>query len=512
MIRILFTCLLLLYTTDAAKILAVIPTASFSHQVFYQPLWKELAVRGHEVTLVTTDLIKDFNNTNLRQVDISIAYEHQTNLSKDLMSTFLETDKITAFQMINEVQFKITEVVYSHKGIKDLFKDKTLKYDLLMLECVFVGSYTFMHRFKAPTICLTSLDAYHETHAAMGNPTHQILYPYYMLPFSEPLNFFERVMALTSMTMMTAYVDYYIVPRMHKILSASLEEEFPYPTEVALDFDMLFTNSNPLFGAVRPFTPATISLSGGLHQTTPKPLPKDLRDFLDSATDGAIYFSLGSNVKSKNISPATRKAIIEAFSQLTKYKVLWKFEDDEMPDKPSNVKISKWVPQQDVLRHKNVKVFITQAGVQSLEEALYARVPMIAIPYFGDQDANAKRLEQKGLGLCLDHHTLTAEQFKQALLEVMLNEQFRERIGKVADIVADQPMKPLDKAVWWTEYVLRHKGAKHLQGPKIPAWQFYYLDVIGFIFAIVGIITFSAYKTFKMLYTCMCKKQKSKTD
>lgn len=30
------------------------------------------------------------------------------------------------------------------------------------------------------------------------------------------------------------------------------------------------------------------------------------------------------------------------------------------------------------------------------------------------------------------------------------------------EFARDQPMKPLEKTVWWIEYVLRHNGAKHL--------------------------------------------------
>lgn len=75
---------------------------------------------------------------------------------------------------------------------------------------------------------------------------------------------------------------------------------------------------------------------------------QDLQKFLDDAKDGVIYFSLGSNVKSKDIPDGTRKIISETFSDLP-YKILWKFEADSLEGKPDNVMIMKWVPQQDVL-------------------------------------------------------------------------------------------------------------------------------------------------------------------
>lgn len=58
------------------------------------------------------------------------------------------------------------------------------------------------------------------------------------------------------------------------------------------------------------------------------------------------------------------------------------------------------------------------------------------------------------------------------------------------NVLRDQPMEPLDKAVWWTEYVLRHKDTSHLRPSGFEQWwwQRRLLDVWGFLFLIsVGI-------------------------
>lgn len=57
--------------------------------------------------------------------------------------------------------------------------------------------------------------------------------------------------------------------------------------------------------------------------------------------------SLGTNVKSKLLPKGMLQVFTNAFANLP-YKVLWKFEDDNF-DVPSNVFISKWIPQQGVL-------------------------------------------------------------------------------------------------------------------------------------------------------------------
>jgi glucuronosyltransferase len=78
---------------------------------------------------------------------------------------------------------------------------------------------------------------------------------------------------------------------------------------------------------------------------------QDLQKFLDEAKDGVIYFSLGTNVLSDHMPEEKRRAFLEAFSELPQ-KILWKWESDSLPEQPANVKLAKWLPQQDILgRH-----------------------------------------------------------------------------------------------------------------------------------------------------------------
>lgn len=73
------------------------------------------------------------------------------------------------------------------------------------------------------------------------------------------------------------------------------------------------------------------------------------------------------------------------------------------------------------LGHANTKAFITQCGIQSVEESLYAKVPMVAMPFFGDQEYNAKNIASRGFGTYVDRENLTEEGFKEAILEVVNN-------------------------------------------------------------------------------------------
>jgi glucuronosyltransferase len=80
---------------------------------------------------------------------------------------------------------------------------------------------------------------------------------------------------------------------------------------------------------------------------------KDLEDFVNGAgDDGFILMSFGSVLRGSELPEATRKVMISAFGRL-KQRVLWKWEDDAgIKDLPPNVRLSAWLPQQDLLGKK----------------------------------------------------------------------------------------------------------------------------------------------------------------
>ncbi|KAK9880144.1 hypothetical protein WA026_008659 [Henosepilachna vigintioctopunctata] len=117
--------------------------------------------------------------------------------------------------------------------------------------------------------------------------------------------------------------------------------------------------------------------------------------------------------------------------------------------------------------HPNVKLFITQGGLQSMEEAIDSAVPMLGIPFYGDQFNNVNKMVDKEFGLKLDVETMESHILKDSILEVLNNPKYKKNIDRLSIISKDQPMRPLDKAVWWAEYVLRHKTTEHLRSPTL---------------------------------------------
>lgn len=63
-------------------------------------------------------------------------------------------------------------------------------------------------------------------------------------------------------------------------------------------------------------------------------------------------------------------------------------------------------------------------------------------------------------------------------------------------ILKDQHLKGLDKVMWWIEYVIRHRGAKHLRSPAadMTFFQYFLLDVIAVFLLQIILIAFALYK------------------
>lgn len=67
------------------------------------------------------------------------------------------------------------------------------------------------------------------------------------------------------------------------------------------------------------------------------------------------------------------------------------------------------------LGHPNVKAFISHSGMLSTSEAMHYGVPIVSVPLFGDQFANAKSAVENGLGVTIDIDTLDEKSLTTAL-------------------------------------------------------------------------------------------------
>ncbi|XP_073433663.1 UDP-glucuronosyltransferase 1A1-like isoform X1 [Dendrobates tinctorius] len=259
-----------------------------------------------------------------------------------------------------------------------------------------------------------------------------------------------------------------------------------------LTYDFVFEFS-------RPIMPNMVFI-GGIDCSNKKNLTLDFETLVNSSGEhGFVVFSFGSMVSEIPMHKAMD--IAEALGSIPQT-VIWRYTGKVPSNLANNTHLVKWLPQNDLLAHPKARAFITHAGSHGLYESICNAVPVVMLPLFGDQMDNAKRIESRGAGVILNVLDMTPDDLFNALDTVINNPSYKENIQRLSTLHLDRPIHPLDLAVYWVEFVMRHKGAPHLRPAAHDLnWiQYHSLDVFGFLLVVVATILFISFKC--CAYTC----------
>ncbi|KAJ8928775.1 hypothetical protein NQ314_018633 [Rhamnusium bicolor] len=326
------------------------------------------------------------------------------------------------------------------------------------------------HHFNAPLILFSTIGANSWVNYLVGNPSPPSYIPDALLSYRPDMTLIQRVVNWLFTVFSELNRQLFFFPKQNKIM----KEHFPHAPDLStLNYNasIVLLNSHESTNQPVPHVPNMIDI-GGFHINPPKGITTGFK---------RLYGQRKGRKK---------EAILKAFGKL-KQKVLWKWDEDDIPEKPANIKLGKWFPQQDILAHPNTKLFITHGGLLSTIETVYHGVPVLTVPIGGDQKLNGARAEMNGIGISLSFSTLTEEKFSDTLNKLLNNPKYRDTVKKRSAFLRDRPVKPLDLAIYWTEFVIRHNGAPHLRVAALDlSWyQYLLLDVLLFVaFVSVGSI------------------------
>ena len=93
--------------------------------------------------------------------------------------------------------------------------------------------------------------------------------------------------------------------------------------------------------------------------------------------------------------------------------------------------------------------------------------------------------------------------FHGANYSVAVFSRFKQSAMRISSLLKDRPRSPLQETCDWIEYVIRHGGARHLRAQvfNIPWYQYYLLDVMAFIVAMVTLVVM----VIRLSCTCLCR-------
>ena len=213
---------------------------------------------------------------------------------------------------------------------------------------------------------------------------------------------------------------------------------------------------------------------GGITTKPSVSLPANIQAFINDAPDGIILVTFGT------VASAIPVHLIQTVANALERrpeKVILKFH--KLDHVPTNTMMLPWIPQNDILGQDKVKLFITHGGNNGQFEALYHGVPMLVLPVFAEQPANARRVKYKGYGEYLSLINLQEEELLQTVDQIIRTPSYKRNIQKAGRIFRSSPITPVERSAYWIEHVLEF-GGDHLHSIALdmPWYRYLMLDVL----------------------------------
>ena len=130
------------------------------------------------------------------------------------------------------------------------------------------------------------------------------------------------------------------------------------------------------------------------------------------------------------------------------------------------------------------------------------------MPVAWDQLSNGRELERLGIGKNLPFGQVTEEKFRDAINEVLSNPAYAKAAKMKGDLILDQKESPMERTIWWLEFLLRHPEQNYFRSPLHDlAWYTRCsLDVVAFLSALIII---PIYVLIKVLSSLCCRPRKT---
>ena len=217
--------------------------------------------------------------------------------------------------------------------------------------------------------------------------------------------------------------------------------------------------------------------------------------------------------------------------KINKYRVIWALRqniydnqsNDDLNHEMNNFKIMEYVPQLQLLKHSNIKLFMTHCGEGSVAESIYTKTLMILYPILATQFMVGQRVKEIGAGLLIEDRENLSD-FLSIIDTLLLNKEtmkmYQEQLNMVHDMIAYNG--GVSDAVDFIEYCARF-GIKHLlcsyghdyecDETMKPWYQETIMDVVIISVLLVIFVTITMKKcVIDRLLQCKRGGRKSKTE
>ena len=204
-------------------------------------------------------------------------------------------------------------------------------------------------------------------------------------------------------------------------------QEKGYPVKSVLDIIQNDNNTDTIVYTSPEFQPCSETFSDKYVFVGPSIRP--IENIFEKKSDKLIYISMGTVI---NDSTEFYKKCIEALAN-KKYQVIMSVGNliniEDLGAVPYNITISRVVDQIAVLSQADV--FLTHCGMNSVNESLYYKVPLVMYPQTSEQDGVATRVEQLGAGIRLKY--VNAKSITETIENVLHTKSYYEQAAKISE-------------------------------------------------------------------------------
>lgn len=124
-----------------------------------------------------------------------------------------------------------------------------------------------------------------------------------------------------------------------------------------------------------------------------------------------------------------------------------------------------------------------------------------------DQYRNAMRVESAGYGKFLDFTDITHDTLFKTLNEMLMSDKYSTKAKEISTIFGENQVHPMDEFIWWVEYVIKFRGAKHLKSVAADMSLFVYLSLDVILFNLITLLT--VFVIFYRIVKLICLRKKN---
>ncbi|CAG7709878.1 unnamed protein product, partial [Allacma fusca] len=265
----------------SAKILNIAFMSTKSHKITYEPLLRELAKKGHEITIVNPNPGKAEKNIRYVQtIDPEQLWKTMPNMFEMKLNMPAILNLIqNPYIFMGKRSKHICEESFKLPQVRQILEEKfdLVFFPALFNECI----YGLIHKLNTSVVLYNQAGVIPWMADTLGTPSPPSFVSAAMLANADRMGFLTRIWNIINVAIDWSILQFYYYPMIQNMYREALNDPtIPSIKEIESNVSIILANSQISFNQPRPLMPDIIEV-GGMHLVPAKPVqPKELDDFL----------------------------------------------------------------------------------------------------------------------------------------------------------------------------------------------------------------------------------------